>query len=71
MTTFKVSIPEVEISTFKDYLNKIGAHFEEFSQELDLSNDYKKMMDSMLSELETGKVNLLSEEEFKYKTAQK
>ncbi|MBK6977632.1 MAG: hypothetical protein IPH28_11485 [Cytophagaceae bacterium] len=71
MTTFKVTIPENEISTFKDYLNKIGAHFEVFPSELELSNDYKKIMDTMLSELENGKLNLLSEEEFKYKTEQK
>ena len=71
MTTFKVTIPEIEISTFKEYLNKIGAQFEEFSSELELSNDYKKMMDSMLYELENGKLNMLAEEEFKYMTKQK
>lgn len=62
MTTFKVTIPEDEIYSFKEYLQKIGADFEE---EFEVSEDYKKMMDEVLLKHKSGKLEYLTEEEFR------
>lgn len=68
MTVFKVTVPDNLINSFKEYLLKIGAEYEE---EFELSEDYKKMMDKLLGDHKNGKLEYLSEDEFKHLTAKK
>jgi non-canonical (house-cleaning) NTP pyrophosphatase len=62
MTTFKVNIPEDEVLKFKEYLHKIGAEFEE---DFEVSDEYKNLMDELMIQHKDGKLEYLSEEEFR------
>ncbi|MFC6266881.1 hypothetical protein [Frigoriflavimonas asaccharolytica] len=48
MTTFNVSIPENKIPFFKEFLNLLGADYEEKNEIFELSNQQKQILDERL-----------------------
>lgn len=68
MTRFKVDIPDNEIASFKEYLEKIGGEFEET---FELSVEYKKEMDELLQKHQEGKLEYLTESEFRMQSSSK
>lgn len=50
MVSYKVFIPENKQSLFQEFLDMIGADYEISSDDLDLSEEQKKMLDQRLKQ---------------------
>ncbi len=47
MTTFRVSIPDSKISSFKEFLETIGADYTELASGFELTEEQKKLLDKI------------------------
>ncbi len=47
MTTFQVSVPESKISSFREFMEAIGAEYSEFTSGFELTEEQKKLLDKI------------------------